>query len=81
LVLLALPASLVEPLKLAAVAIAGAGHWITGTVTIICAYAASLFLVERLFRIVKPKLLALPWFARLWNGFVAVRNRALGLFR
>ncbi len=80
LVLLAIPVSLIEPLKLAAVAIAGEGHWITGAVTIICAYAASLLLVERLFRIVKPKLLTLPWFARLWNGFVAVRNRALRLF-
>ncbi|HEY3662477.1 MAG TPA: hypothetical protein VGL24_04930 [Chthoniobacterales bacterium] len=80
LVLLAVPVSLVEPLKLIAVAIAGAGHWITGTVTIIFAYAASLLLVERLFRVVKPKLLTLPWFARLWNGLVALRNRALRLF-
>jgi len=80
LVLLAIPVSLIEPLKLAAVAIAGEGHWITGTLTIIFAYAASLLLVERLFRIVKPKLLTLPWFARLWNGFMALRNRALRLF-
>jgi hypothetical protein len=80
LVLLAIPVSLIEPLKLAAVAIAGEGHWITGTVTIICAYAASLLLVERLFRIVKPKLLALPWFARLWGWLLALRNRAVRLF-
>jgi hypothetical protein len=80
LVLLAIPLSLIEPLKLAAVAIAGEGHWITGTVTIICAYAASLLLVERLFRIVKPKLLALPWFARLWGWLLALRNRAVRLF-
>ena len=81
LVLLAIPLSLVEPLKLAAVAIAGAGHWITGTITIICAYAASLLLVDRLFRIVKPKLMTLPWFARLWNFYVSVRSRVLGWFR
>jgi len=80
LVLLAIPVSLIEPLKVAAVAIAGEGHWITGTVTIIFAYAASLLVVERLFRIVKPKLLTLPWFARLWNGLMALRNRALRLF-
>jgi hypothetical protein len=49
------------------VAVAGSGHWITGVVTIVCAYAASLFLVERLFRIVKPKLLTLAWFARFWG--------------
>ena len=81
LLLLAVPISLVEPLKLVAVAIAGAGHWITGTITIGCAYAASLLLVERLFKIVKPKLLTLAWFARLWRWLLAVRGRALALFR
>ena len=65
LVLLLIPTSLVEPLKLIGVAVAGEGHWITGTVMIVVAYAASLLLVERLFIIVKPKLLTLPWFARL----------------
>jgi hypothetical protein len=81
LLLLAVPTSLVEPLKLVGVAIAGAGHWITGIVAIVCAYAASLLLVERLFRIVKPKLLTLPWFARLWNGLLAVRRHVLAWFR
>ena len=80
-VLLAVPVSLVEPLKLAAVAIAGEGHWITGTVTIIFAYAVSLLVIERLFKIVKPKLLTLPWFARLWSWIVNIRSRALGWFR
>jgi hypothetical protein len=81
LLLLAVPISLVEPLKLVAVAIAGEGHWITGTLTIICAYAISLFVIERLFDIVKPKLLTLRWFARLWYRFVSLRGRALALIR
>lgn len=81
LVLLAVPTALVEPLKLIAVAVAGDGHWITGTVMIVAAYAASLLLVERLFRIVKPKLLTLPWFARLRAGWVALRGRASSIFR
>jgi hypothetical protein len=81
LVLLLIPTSLVEPLKLVAVAVAGEGHWITGTVMIVVAYAASLLLVERLFMIVKPKLLTLRWFARLWGWFVALRGKAVGLFR
>jgi hypothetical protein len=81
LVLLAIPTSLVEPLKLVAVAVAGEGHWITGSAMIVCAYAASLLVVERLFAIVKPKLLSLPWFARLWNRFVAFRGWLIGLFR
>lgn len=80
LVLLAIPIFLVEPLKLAAVAIAGEGHWVTGTVTIICAYAISLLAIERLFKIVRPKLLTMPWFARLWNWVVDLRVRVLEWF-
>src|ERR1700759_732352 len=76
LVLLAIPTALVEPLKLIAVAVAGDGHWITGTVMIVAAYAASFLLVERLFLIVKPKLLTLPWFARLWTRFIVIRGKA-----
>ena len=81
LVLLLVPVSIVEPLKLIAVAVAGDGHWITGTVMIVVAYAASLLIVERLFGIVKPKLLTLPWFARLWDWLVALRCKAVNRFR
>jgi hypothetical protein len=80
LTLLLVPTAIVEPLKLVAVAVAGAGHWITGTAMIVIAYAASLLLVERLFAIVKPKLLTLPWFARLWGWFVNCRGRFFTLF-
>jgi hypothetical protein len=75
LALMLVPLSVVEPLKLVAVAVAGEGHWLTGTGMIIVAYAASIFLVERLFEIVKPKLLTLGWFAWLWTWFVALRGR------
>jgi hypothetical protein len=80
LLLLALPTASVEPLKLAAVAIAGKGHWITGTVMIVACYAFSLLVVERLFVIVKPKLLTIPWFAKIWEGFVAVRTSVFAIF-
>jgi hypothetical protein len=79
LLLLALPTATVEPLKLVAVAVAGKGHWITGTVMIVLCYAFSLLIVERLFAIVKPKLLTIPWFAKLWEGFISVRSRVLRL--
>jgi hypothetical protein len=69
------PTAVVEPLKLAAVAFAGEGHWITGTAMIAACYAFSLLVVERLFVIVKPKLLTIPWFATLWEAFVSVRTR------
>jgi hypothetical protein len=75
LLLLCVPTCVVEPAKLAAVAIAGEGHWITGTAMIIAAYACSLLLVERLFQIVKPKLLTLGWFAKAWGWLVALKSR------
>lgn len=78
--ILAIPTGLVEPLKLAALAVAGEGHWITGTVMIVCAYSASLLLVERLFVIVKPKLLTLQWFSRLWHWILAARGKMAALF-
>ena len=78
--LLLIPISLVEPMKLIALAVAGKGHWITGTGMIVIAYAGSLFVVERLFRLVKPRLLKLHWFARLWTWFVVVREKTLSWF-
>jgi hypothetical protein len=81
LALLAIPLSIVEPLKLAAVAVAGHGHWLTGTGMILVAYTASIFLVERLFVMVKPKLLKLDWFAKTWIRFVALRRRTVWGFR
>jgi hypothetical protein len=75
LVLLAVPVCIVEPLKLVGLAVAGEGHWIGGAAVAIAAYAASLLLVERLFHIVKPKLLALPWFAKFWCFVTAMRDR------
>ena len=81
LILLAVPTSLIEPLKFVAVAIAGDGHWITGTAMIIAAYAGSLFVVERLFRVVKPKLMTLSWFARLWAYVLITRGKVIGLFQ
>ena len=74
--LLAVPLAIVEPLKLVAVVIFGSGHWLTGTLVLLGSYAAGLFFVERLFKLVKRKLLTLPWFARAWTWFVAVRDKA-----
>src|ERR1700738_1297604 len=75
LALLLVPVSVVEPLKLIAVAVAGEGHWIAGTAMVAGAYAVSVLFIERLFRLVKPKLLTLPRFARLWRWFVHLRGK------
>jgi hypothetical protein len=71
------PLALVEPLKLVALIVAGEGHWLTGTGMILGAYAVSILVVERLFRVVKPKLMTLSWFAKLWMRLVALRNKLI----
>jgi hypothetical protein len=80
LAILAIPAAIVEPAKLVALAIAGEGHWFSGTFVLIVAYSLSIFVIERLFRIVKPKLLKLRWFAKGWRWFVGVRAKAIASF-
>jgi hypothetical protein len=75
LLILTVPLAVVESLKLATIFIAGEGHWITGGVVMLFAYAISLFVTEWLFVVVKPKLLTLPWFARTWAWFVEVRDK------
>ena len=81
LALLAVPAGLVEPLKIVALFVAGTGHWFSGTAMIIWAYAVSLLIIERLFRVVKPKLMMLGWFARLWIWLVALPGKILATVR
>jgi len=70
------PLAVVEPLKLATIFIAGEGHWITSALVMLFAYAVSLFATHWLFVVVKPKLLTLRWFARLWASFVRLRDNA-----
>ena len=66
-----------EPLKLVAVFIFGSGHLLAGLIVMLCAYVASALLVERLFKIVKPKLLTLSWFVIIWKKVVDARRTAL----
>jgi hypothetical protein len=44
---------------------------------ILGAYAVSLLVVERLFGVVKPKLMTLGWFAKLWTRLVTLRNKVI----
>jgi hypothetical protein len=80
LVLLAVPLAIVEPAKLGALAFAGEGHWLTGTVIMIGAYALSILVVDRLFRVLKANLMKLWWFASAWRWFTAVRAKAISPF-
>jgi uncharacterized membrane protein len=74
--LVAVPFMLAEPLKLAAVFIFGTGHLLAGLMVMLSAYLVSAILVERLFEIVKPKLLTFTWFVVIWKRFVETRRKA-----
>jgi hypothetical protein len=78
LALMLLPILLVEPLKIVALFVAGHGHWLTGTGMMVAAYVVSLVVVERLFKVVKFKLMTMNWFANLWRWFTAMRDRLFG---
>ena len=76
LALLFVPLLIVEPLKIAGVAFAGLGHWVAGACMIVGAYAVGLLAVDRLFRVVKSKLLTMKWFAALGKIWDEARSRA-----
>lgn len=78
---LAAPTAAVECLKLAAVFFLGDGHWATGLMVLLCAYMFSLFVTERLFKIVRPKLMMLPWFKTAWRAFESARQKTFRWLR
>jgi hypothetical protein len=75
LLVLAVPLAIVEPPKLIALFVVGDGHLVAGILVLICAYTGSLFITERLFVLLKPKLLTLPWFAVAWRSSLAARDK------
>jgi hypothetical protein len=77
LLILAIPLAIVEPLKLVALFVVGEGHFVAGVLIMIFAYAGSLFVTERLFLVLKPKLLTLSWFAVAWQWFVTVGDKLI----
>jgi hypothetical protein len=44
---------------------------LTGTAVLVAACAASLLVIERLFRVLKPEIMMIGWFNRLWTVLVA----------
>ncbi|MEA2982612.1 MAG: hypothetical protein QOF09_4435 [Alphaproteobacteria bacterium] len=80
LAILAVPFAVVELSKVVALAVVGKGHWLTGTTVMAVAYALSIFVIERMFKIMKPQLLALSWFSQAWRWFVGIRTKTMTLF-
>ena len=74
LVLFLLPALLLLPVKLAALALIVRGKPLLGALVIVVAKLLGTAVVARLFTLTQPALLQMPWFARLylrWMGWKA----------
>jgi hypothetical protein len=67
---IALPTTLLLPLKFLAVWLLANGHFTTATLVFVAAKIASTALIARLFILTKPALMQLAWFARAYHWFV-----------
>ena len=87
LVVFAVPALALLPVKLAAVALAARGHPLQGLAIIVLAKLAGTAIVARLFELTQPALMRLAWFARLharwlvWKRALLERVRATAAWR
>jgi len=75
LVLLAIPFVIAEPAKLYALYLIGAGHRVSGIVTLIGAYLISLLVVDRIYQAGAFKLRRIEWFDHLMSWLTHFRDR------
>lgn len=75
LALLAGPAALILPIKLAAVYLIATGHAILGLCVIVAAKMLGTALAARIFHLTRPRLMTIDWFRRLteWVGALKLR--------
>ena len=81
LVLLAVPLAVAEPAKIYALYLMTEGQLMTGLVTISMAYLVSLLVVERIYYAGRMKLATIPWFAKLMDWLIGIRDRLLAWAR
>jgi hypothetical protein len=77
LVLFLLPTLLLLPVKLGALWLIGQGQRGLGLLLIVVAKLVGTAVVARLFTLTRPALLRLPWFARLYQRWVAWKSALL----
>lgn len=77
LLLFALPALLLLPVKLAALWLIGQGHAFGGLAIIVTAKLVGTALVARLFTLTQPALMRLVWFANLYMRWTHWKERLL----
>ena len=76
LMVLAVPLIILAPVKIAAVVFITSGKWLLGSGLLLGSYAAKLFGIEKLFKLLKPSIMSLRWFAILWSYFGTFRGWA-----
>ena len=81
LVLLAVPFAFAEPAKIYALYLMAEGQLATGLLTISMAYLVSLLIVERIYHAGRMKLATIPWFAKLMDWLIGIRDRLLAWAR
>lgn len=79
--LLLVPFAILEPLKLVTLWWVATGHVVSGTVGLLIAHGLTVLIPERLFSVLKPTLLTLPWFATIWARITTTRDRILAWVR
>lgn len=67
---IALPSSLLFPLKFVAIWLVANGYFVTAAALFIAAKIVSTALIARIFILVKPALMQIGWFAALYDRFV-----------
>jgi hypothetical protein len=81
LVVFALPAVLLLPVKLLALYSIAHGHATIGIMVIIVAKVTGTVLAARLYGLTKPALLSLAWFARWNDAFIGFKDRMIARLR
>lgn len=76
-----LPALMLLPVKLAALLLIEQGHAWLGLAMILLAKVGGTAVVAWLFKLTRPALMSVAWFARLHAGFVAFRERLFARLR
>jgi hypothetical protein len=78
---IALPTTLLLPLKFIAVWLLANNHFATATLLFFGAKLASTALIARVFILTKPALMRIPWFARLYDWFVPWKDALFAQIR
>ncbi|ACB95928.1 hypothetical protein [Beijerinckia indica] len=73
--LLAVPFGLAEPAKIYGLYLIGAGHVLSGIVTLVGAYLVSFVVVERIYHAGEVKLRYIRWFAFVMDWLIHYRDR------